>query len=308
MENRKSKIVWLISMFLAVAMGWAAFRPLPSAFAQSNLKPIVNEKYTAYGPVTATATGNLWATAQSATSFANAIVYWTAANSPATCTLIFNTGPTAATATLAVDDPNHSITCTSSGQHVIGAVNSYFNINVSAISGASAAVTVYVTLTNFAGNALNQTLSTVVQGNQGTIGQAWFVQPGNGTTGFKDVKAGVSAQGAGVQQTLEIGTISAAVASNTTAQVVAAPGAGLSTVIMKVWLEKATNTTGYVNVITGTGTNCGTNTATLFALGPSTASSGVPLGPYFVGVLAPANYEVCLQTDASTTSARVVTQ
>jgi hypothetical protein len=274
-----------------------------SAFAQSSgaaRTPVIGAKYS-YAGVTATATGNLWSAAQSSLNYSNMIVHWVAANSPSTCTLVINTGPTAATATLAVDDPNHSITCTSSGQHVVSALDNYFNINVSAISGSSAAVTVYVTLTNFAANALNQTISTAAQGTA-SASQYWLVEPGNGTNPEKHVLDGVGGQGAGVLQTAELFTLSSAVASATLTQVAAAPSSG-SLYLGRLLVEKATASTGSVTVEYGTGTNCGTGTTVIF--GPVTVP---PVGMMSVGILVPATKALCLVTDASTTSVRALTQ
>jgi hypothetical protein len=118
---------------------------------------------------------------------------------------------------------------------------------------------------------------------------------------------GVQVQGKGVLQVGQVGTLSAAVASNTTAQVVAAPSAG-SIYLQALWIEKMTTATGSINVINGTGTNCGTGTATLFSL--SLATSQIPplVGYVPVNVLVPAVNALCIQTDASTTSVRVIAQ
>lgn len=110
------------------------------------------------------------------------------------------------------------------------------------------------------------------------------------------------------QSQFGMGTLSAAVATNTTTQVVAVPPAGTSILLHSVLLEKATATTGQVTVIYGTGANCGTGTTTLTTLGPQTATSLLPVGPYLLDVAIPAGNALCLQTDAATTSARVVTQ
>jgi len=133
------------------------------------------------------------------------------------------------------------------------------------------------------------------------------VTPGNGTDAFKAVKDGVGAQGAGVQQTATLGTLSAAVASATAVEVVAAPGTG-STVLLGLIIEKATNAAGTVLVTYGTGTNCGTGTTTLLSFGPATASSLLNLGYYPVNALVPAAKALCLTTDANTTSVRALTQ
>lgn len=118
------------------------------------------------------------------------------------------------------------------------------------------------------------------------------------------VSDGVQTQAAGVLQSGELNTLSAAVASNTTAQVVAAPTAG-SIYLRGIWIEKMTTATGLVNVIYGTGTNCGTGTTTLLSL--SLATGQAPLfGKYVIGVAVPATKALCLQTDASTTSVRAL--
>jgi len=119
------------------------------------------------------------------------------------------------------------------------------------------------------------------------------------------VKDGVQAQSAGVLQVGEVNTLTAAVASATTAQVVAAPTAG-SIYLRGLWIEKMTTATGVVNVIYGTGTNCGTGTTTLFALSLAAGQAPV-LGDAYIGVLIPATKALCLQTDAATTSVRALT-
>lgn len=119
------------------------------------------------------------------------------------------------------------------------------------------------------------------------------------------IKHGVQAQGFGVYQTGELSTLSAAVASATLTQVVAAPASG-SIYLRGIWIEKATATTGAVTVRYGTGTNCGTGTTTLLTIGPQTATSLLPIGYYPVGALVPAQNALCLVTDAATTSARAL--
>jgi hypothetical protein len=122
---------------------------------------------------------------------------------------------------------------------------------------------------------------------------------------MKFIKAGVGSQGAGVLQTGEVNNLSAAVASGTTAQVVAAPASG-SIYLRGLWVEKMTTATGSINVIYGTGTNCGTGTTTLLSM--SMAASQIPtVGEYKLGVLVPATKALCLQTDAATTSVRALT-
>ena len=292
--------------------------------AQANREGLMAiKKYIGYGPVTVTATGNLFANPVFTENFSNAIVHWVTSGSPANCTLLFYTGQTAATANLAVNDPNYSITCTSSGQKVVGALDEYVQLNVSALSTGGSLV-VYLTLTNLAGNALNQTLSTVAQGN-GAAGDSspWFVQgtdgshnmpagdaqarginvvPGNGTNAVKHILDGVGSQGAGVQQSAQLFTLSAAIASSTLTQVVAAPGSG-SIYLGAILVEKATASTGSLGVEYGTGTNCGTGTTVLF--GPVSVP---PVGVMPIGILVPATKALCLVTDASTTSVRALTQ
>lgn len=343
---------FLATVFLLVSLV-TCHSPLLFAQAGGITQPIVASKFP-YAGVSMSATGNVWTAAQTSLNYQNAIVHWVTAGGPASCTLHFLTGPTIALATLPVDDPNYAITCTSSGEHVIGALNNYFQINVSAFDvGSLKSVTVYVTLTNFAGNALNQTVSTVTQGagaaspgaypwyvyesdgtNNGPVGDASArskyvilndgsshympagdaqarainFTPGNGTDAFKAVKDGVGALGAGVQQVAEIGTLSAAASTAGTAlQVVAAPGTG-SIVLLGVWLETATNSAGSVVVEYGTGSNCITNPTTIVTLGPATTSSPLALGYYPIHALVTAQKALCLVTDATTTSARALTQ
>jgi hypothetical protein len=119
--------------------------------------------------------------------------------------------------------------------------------------------------------------------------------------------AGVGTQGAGVQQTATLGTLSSAVASATDAQVVAAPGTG-SIVLLGVFLEKATNSTGTATVEYGTGSNCGTNKTTILTLGPATGSSPLHLGSYPINALVVAQKALCLVTDGSGTSIRALTE
>ncbi len=315
---------FLVSLFFVLAI------TLPLFGQGAVTQPVVGNKYP-LGSVQATGTGDLWTTAKAAVNYSNAIIHWVTAGSPNACTLHILTGPTAALATLAVDDPNYAITCTSSGEKVVSAINSFININVYALqTGQGKSVTVYVTLTNFAANALNQTLSTVAQGvgaaspgalpwytrlsdgtNVGPVGDALarsiYIRPGNGTTGFLDMAAGVGTQGAGVQQTATLGTLSSAVASATDAQVVAAPGTG-SIVLLGVFLEKATNSTGTATVEYGTGSNCGTNKTTILTLGPATGSSPLHLGSYPINALVVAQKALCLVTDGSGTSIRALTE
>lgn len=118
----------------------------------------------------------------------------------------------------------------------------------------------------------------------------------------KFVLAGPRAQGAGVMQTGEVDTLSAAVASATLTQVVAAPTSG-SIYLRALLVEKATASTGSVTVKYGTGTNCGTGTTTL--LGPVTVP---PVGRLTLDIQVPAANALCILTDASTTSVRVLGQ
>ena len=121
---------------------------------------------------------------------------------------------------------------------------------------------------------------------------------------MKFIKSGSQTQGAGILQTGEVNSISAAVASATTAQVVAAPSAG-SIYLRSIFVEKMTTATGVVNVIYGTGTNCGTGTTTLLSLSLATGQAPL-LGKVDIGVAVPATKALCLQTDAATTSVRAL--
>jgi hypothetical protein len=386
----------LASLFLVVSSLVACHSSPLFAQAGGISQPVVANKYS-YAAVQKTATGNIWTTAQSSLNYQDAILYWVTAGSPGSCTLLPLTGPTAALATLAIDDPNYSITCTSSGQKAISGLNNYFNVDVSALTtGGGQSVTVYVTLSNFNSNSLAQTLSSIAQGNGAASPGAlpWYAQqsdgtnlgpvadasarskyvrvndgsshympaadasarsvyvigndgsshyrpagdasarsvyvtnndgtysqpagdaqarginitPGTGTNAFKDVLAGVGALGAGVQQVAQLGTLSSPVAANTLTQVVADPGSGAATVLLGVYVEKATVTTGQVTVRYGTDSNCGTGTTTLMTIGPSTGTSPVRVGYYPLGALVPAHKALCLITNASSTSARVLTQ
>lgn len=131
------------------------------------------------------------------------------------------------------------------------------------------------------------------------------VTPGQVT--LTTLSAGAKAKGVGVQQVGEVSTLSAAVASATRAQVVAAPTSG-SIYLRGVLIETATNAAGIVTVTQGTGTNCGTGPVVLFTLGIATASSPLPVGYYPIGIQVPAAKALCLTTDAATTSARVLAQ
>ncbi len=116
---------------------------------------------------------------------------------------------------------------------------------------------------------------------------------------------GVSALGFGVAQTGEVSTLSAAVATATLTEVVAAPTAG-SIYLRGIWIEKSTTGTGSVLVRYGTGTNCGTGTTTLLAL-TAAASQTFAFGYYPIGIAVPATKALCLGTDAATTGVRALT-
>jgi len=117
---------------------------------------------------------------------------------------------------------------------------------------------------------------------------------------MKFIKVGPQSQGAGVLQVGEVNNLSAAVATATLTQVVAAPTSG-SIYLRGILLEKVTATTGSVTVQSGTGTNCGTGTAVLF--GPVVIP---PSGYLRLDIQVPAAKALCLQTDAATTSARAL--
>ncbi len=116
------------------------------------------------------------------------------------------------------------------------------------------------------------------------------------------VKDGVQAQGSGILQIGEAGTLSAAVASATRTEVVAAPTAG-SIYLKGIWVEKATATTGLVTVSYGTGANCATGPTTILSIGAGSPA----IGFYPVNTIVPATKALCLTTDAATTSARALT-
>jgi hypothetical protein len=318
------------------------------AFSQGRT-PIVVTKYTKTG-VNVTADGNLWTTAQPAMNFGAALVSVRKTGTVTGCTLTTYTGPTAATATAAVNDANAAIDChTASVNKIIINLDQYFQMTVSSWAAAGGSVDVYVTLTNGSGWNLNATLSAVTQSTgSGAAGTYWYIRqtdgtntaptgdavarrsyvqgtdgtnsmpagdtqaraiqvtPGNGTNADKQMLDGVGALGAGVKQVATLGTLSAAVASASMTQVVAV-NAG-ARVLLGVIIETATNAAGIVTVSTGTGTNCGTGTATKVVFGIGTATSPLPVGYYPVNALVAAGSAICLTTDASTTSARVLTQ
>jgi len=119
------------------------------------------------------------------------------------------------------------------------------------------------------------------------------------------IRQGVGAQGFGVYQTGEVSTLSAAVATATLTEVVAAPTTG-SIYLRGIWVEKSTTATGSVLVRYGTGTNCATGTTTLLSL-TAAASQTFGFGYYPIGVQVPATKALCLGTDAATTGVRALT-
>jgi hypothetical protein len=114
------------------------------------------------------------------------------------------------------------------------------------------------------------------------------------------ISAGPTTNANNVLQVGQVNTLSAAVASATLTKVVTGPSSG-SAFIAGMLVEKATASTGSVTVKTGTGTNCGSGTATL--LGPISVP---PVGYIPLNIQATAASDVCLQTDASTTSVRLL--
>ncbi|HEY6349610.1 MAG TPA: hypothetical protein VI636_09395 [Candidatus Angelobacter sp.] len=114
------------------------------------------------------------------------------------------------------------------------------------------------------------------------------------------VGKGVSSTGTNVLQTGEVNSITAPVATATLTRIVFAPASG-QTYIRRVMVEKSTGSTGTFTLQYGTGTNCGTGTTVLF--GPVTNPQVVP---HYIGILVPAGQDLCAQTDASTTSVRVL--
>lgn len=119
---------------------------------------------------------------------------------------------------------------------------------------------------------------------------------------MKFIKSGVSAQGAGVLQVGELNTLSAAVATATRTEMVAAPSSG-SVYVRGVLVEKSTGGAGTFTLSYGTGTNCGTGTTTL--LGPVT---NPPIGFVRLEIPVPAGKALCGATDASTTGIRALAQ
>jgi hypothetical protein len=292
---KKRGFSFLLAGLLALAMA------LP-VFAQPRT-PIVISKRAIDAGVAVTANGNLWTAAQYIGNYGAALVSVRKSGTVTGCTLTFYTGQTAATATNALDDANNNFSCATAVNKVINNLDQYLQGTVSSWTGTGT-ITVYVTLVNGVGWNMNATISAVTQSTgSGAPGSYWYARLTNGTTGFLDVSNGVGAQGAGVLQVGTLGTISAAVASATMTQVVAAPGSG-SIVLLGIFVEKATATTGLVTVSSGTGTNCGTGTATLLSIG----AGSPPIGFYPVGALVGTTKALCLTTDAATTSARALTQ
>jgi hypothetical protein len=117
---------------------------------------------------------------------------------------------------------------------------------------------------------------------------------------MKFINFGSSTLGTNILQTGEVNTLSAAVATATLTKVVTGPASG-SVYIRGVIVEKSTGGTGSFTIQTGTGTNCGTGTAVL--LGPVV---NPPIGKVWLEIQATAAKDVCLQTDAATTSARLL--
>jgi hypothetical protein len=117
---------------------------------------------------------------------------------------------------------------------------------------------------------------------------------------MKFVNFGSSTLGTNILQTGEVNTLSAAVATATLTKVVTGPASG-SVYIRGVIVEKSTGGTGSFTIQTGTGTNCGTGTAVL--LGPVV---NPPIGKVWLEIQATSAKDVCLQTDAATTSARML--
>jgi hypothetical protein len=151
----------------------------------------VGQKYTGYAyPMAATSGNYLWAVPPRPTlmpsttngyagNYTSAIIYWVTTGTP-TCSLAVTSGPTAATATVAVNDPNTTINCGSTGQKVVSGLNSYFNIMPTFDSGT---LTIYVTLFDDMGKGSVKTVATSPsQGNGAALNNSpWFVDNGDGT-------------------------------------------------------------------------------------------------------------------------------
>lgn len=116
---------------------------------------------------------------------------------------------------------------------------------------------------------------------------------------MKFIKDGVQTQASGVLQVGEVNTLSAAVATGTLTQVVAAPGSG--SIYLRGLLVEKKSATPTITIQYGTGTNCGTGTTVL--AGPIT-----PVNEYIpLHVLVPAGEALCLQTDSTDTGVRALT-
>lgn len=292
---KKRGLSFLLAGLLGLMLAWPVF--------SQERTPIVISKNAVDAGVAVTANANLWTAAQYIGNYGAALVSIRKTGTVTGCTLTFYTGQTAATATNALDDANNNFSCATAVNKVINNLDQYVQGTVTNWAGTGT-ITVYVTLINGVGWNMNATLSAVTQSTgSGAPGSYWYARLTNGTTGFLDVSNGVGAQGAGVQQVGSLGTLSAAVASATMTQVVAAPGSG-SIVLVGIFIEKATASTGLVTVSSGTGINCGTGTATLFSIG----AGSPPIGFYPLPSLVGTTKALCLTTDAATTSARALTQ
>lgn len=105
----------------------------------------------ALAAVSRTTTGTYWTTGQDSLNFHTVMLRVVTTGTPTTCKLAVFTGPTAALATVLADDPKSIIDCTAAGgvNHVVRALDSYFNVKLETLSGGSTpAVQVYATLTN----------------------------------------------------------------------------------------------------------------------------------------------------------------
>lgn len=122
------------------------------------------------------------------------------------------------------------------------------------------------------------------------------------------LKQGVltDASSRGVLQIGQLSTLSAAVASATRTEVVAAPAAGNAVYVRGLFVQSSTTGTGSITVSYGTGTNCATGTTTVLTLTAATGQT-LPFGYANVGAKIPAANALCLQTDAATTSVRALT-
>ena len=116
---------------------------------------------------------------------------------------------------------------------------------------------------------------------------------------MKFANQGVQGGGAGILQTGDVSTLSAAVATATLTRVVTAPATG-QTYVRGVIIEKSTGAAGSFTLQTGTGTNCGTGTTVV--LGPVV---NMPVQQYYLGFNIPSGQDLCVQTDAATTSVRI---